>query len=217
MSFLSYFFPQTILITTSAHNHLIRVNEECGRLKLLVNGSRQSGSYIENLWKKAFRAFSIQSDTLAHSILILGVGGGTVITLLHDYFPDAAMKCVDIDPTILMVAKKYFHVDQIPHTTYVCQDAEVFSKEDKVRKSRYDVIIVDLFSGRHIPEFVVNKEFIASIRSILNRNGILLINYLREREYQKKSDGLLHKLFLLFPEAKDFPIENNRFFYAKHE
>lgn len=185
-------------------------------MKLLVDGSRQSGAYIESLWKKAFRRFSVDSDLPIHTICVLGVGGGTVITLIHDYFPDATLACVDIDSIMLSIAKKYFHIDQIPHTTYHCKDAEVFVREERDRKSRYDLVIVDLFSGSRIPEFVATKDFIASLRSILHKNGILIINYLREREYQNTSDDLYRKLSMLCYDVKDFSISNNRFFYAKN-
>jgi len=216
MSWKSYFFPQAIVITGSPYNHLIRVNEEYGNLKLLVDGSRQSGAYIKKLWRKTFQAFGLCPEFHAHSILILGVGGGTVITLLHSLFPCAAIESVDIDPVILAIAKKYFLVDRIPRTTYHCMDAKEFIQKQKTKKIRYDLIIVDLFSGRLIPEFVSDDTFLRSLRSLLHQDGILFINYLRELEYRKKSEIVFHILQTVFGNVKDYQIAYNRFFYAKN-
>src|SRR3990167_4267490 len=96
MTWFSYIFPQTILRTSSKYNSHIRINEERGKLKLLVNGSRESGEYIEKLWKEAFAAFGLGSGLnapqgLPPSILVLGVAGGTVIHLLHHMYPIATI------------------------------------------------------------------------------------------------------------------------------
>lgn len=137
------------------------------------------------------------------------------MTLLHNHFPKTTIVGVDIDPVMLEIAKKYFHVDQIPGTKYVSEDAEVYVKAAKTKKCYFDLIVIDLFVGRHIPEFVPKKQFIQSVRSILNTDGILLINYLREQEYKEKSVSLFHTLSLMFPVVMDFSIANNRFFYCR--
>jgi len=241
MSWKSYLFPQTILITSSAYNRHIRVNEEWGKMKLLVDGSSQSGTYIEKLWKKALKRFSIlPSGRTPHSrnwgifnsgnenspkqdcvrsikdILILGVGGGTVISLFHDVFPHVDQTCVDIDKVIIDIAKEYFSIGQIPNIILIEVDAQKYVQQLVKEKKMYDCIVVDLFSGPHVPEFVRDERFLRSLRGILTKDGCVLINYLREREYKKKSDKLYTSLQNVFGQVKDFPIACNRFFYAKH-
>src|SRR3989344_2102034 len=109
MTWFSYIFPQTILRTSSKYNDDIRVNEERGKLKLLVNGSRESGEYIEKLWKEAFAAFGFGGlGSVTPSILVLGVAGGTVIHLLRRMFPAAAITGVDIDDVMLDIGRTYF-------------------------------------------------------------------------------------------------------------
>ena len=217
MFWKSYLFPQTIFITTSAYNRHIRVNEEWGKMKLLIDGSSQSGAYIEKLWKKALRRFSIGSHIPIRNILVLGVGGGTVLFLLHDLFPHAKQTCVDIDKVIIDIAKNYFSIGQIPNITLIEVDAQQYIKRLAKEKKKYDCIVVDLFSGPHVPEFVRDERFLRSLQGILTENGCILMNYLREREYKKKSDELKQSLQHVFYDVKDFPIAYNRFFYAKHK
>jgi spermidine synthase len=216
MSWKSYLFPQTILITSSAYNRHIRVNEEWGKMKLLVDGSSQSGAYIEKLWKKALERFSIGSHLPFKKILVLGVGGGTVISLFHDVFPHVDQTCVDIDKVIIDIAKEYFSIGQIPNIILIEVDAQKYVQQLVKEKKMYDCIVVDLFSGPHVPEFVCDERFLRSLRGILTKDGCVLINYLREREYKKKSDKLYTSLQNVFGQVKDFPIACNRFFYAKH-
>ncbi len=213
MTWLSYIFTQTILQTSSKYNREIRVNEERGKLKLLVNGSRQSGEYIEKLWKEAFKAFGLpqshlQGDPL--QILVLGVGGGTVIQMLNAYYPNASIIAVDIDQTMIDIGKKYFGLDRLPNISFVCQDAEQFVQ--KKTKRPYDLVIVDLFIGTHVPEVVRDENFLKNIKTMLMPRGSVVINYLHEFEYVKQSDELKELLERLFPSVIEKFNYNNRFF-----
>lgn len=213
MSWLSYLYPQTILRTSSIFNHDIRVNEEHGRYKLLVNGSRQSGSYIEMLWKRAFRAFEMAPNPAVKKILVLGVGGGTVIHMLHTWYPNASIVGVDIDQKILDIGKTYFGLSSMSHLQLDCMDANIAVFDFAKKVHQYDLVIIDIFSGRYIPEFVSSKAFLKKIVTLLSPNGIVLINFLRELEYKEKSDQLDRALKALFCYVRDYPIVRNRFFY----
>ena len=214
-SWRSYVFPQKLLETTSPFNKHIRVNEEWGQMKLIVNGSPQSGAYVASLWKKAINHFSLVPFYPMRNILVLGVGGGTVITILHDEFPHASILGVDIDPVILGIAVKYFHIDDVPGVILVKDDAKKHIHRSVLQQKKYDAIIVDIFTGYEIPEFIDAKEFLLDIKKSLAKDGSVLINYLRELKYQEKSNEFMDTLQTIFPHVSDFPIANNRFFLAK--
>lgn len=226
MTWLSYIFPQTKLITSSKYNHLIRVNEEYGENKLLVNGSRQSGLYIRKLWQKALLDFGIIGPRLPelkqfqfresqkNNILVLGVAGGTVIHMLHGLYPKAKITGIDIDKKMIDIGKKYFGLGEISGLSLVNSDALEFVHNAVRRKSKYDLIIVDLSFGRKIPEFVENKDFLLKIKSLLTDHGKVIINYLRELEYKEKSELLLKLLETVFVHVSDAQIARNRFFMA---
>ncbi|MBI4062501.1 methyltransferase domain-containing protein [Candidatus Gottesmanbacteria bacterium] len=201
MSFVSYIIPQTIARFSTKYNHDIRVIEESGKFKLLVNGSRQSGKYIEWLWKRAFHAFRLPP---CQSILVLGVGGGTVIHLLHKRYPDANITAVDIDPKMIEIGKKYFGLSRVSNVELIIANA----KNYKITHE-YDLIIVDLFLGRHIPDFVSSQSFLKQLRS-----KVVIINYLRELEYKEKSQKLEDLLETIFPVVKNYQIAHNSFYFV---
>lgn len=192
------------------HNKHIRVNDEYGAKKLLVNGSQQSGKYIRNLWKGAFKKFNIVRLNWKN-ILVLGVGGGTVIELLHNQFPHGQITAVDIDPMIIDIAKKYFLQGDISYIHFVTGDATKYVQENNLK---YDCIIVDIFVGNAVPDFVKETAFIADCKKRLTKTGVLCINYLQDREYGKKSEEFMNVLTKMFSHVSDFRIANNRFFFA---
>jgi spermidine synthase len=193
------------------YNKHIRVNDEFGMRKLLVNGSVQSGRYIQSLWKAAFKAFGISKNLKWNTILVLGVGGGTVIELLHSQFPSARITGVDIDPMIIDIAKKFFLTADHSYIHFIAVDAKKYIRKNS---HRYDCIVIDIFIGNAVPEFVKTQEFITDCKKRLTPTGALCINYLQDREYGKKSDELVCVLKNVFSDVRDFRKANNRFFNA---
>ncbi|MBI4065346.1 methyltransferase domain-containing protein [Candidatus Gottesmanbacteria bacterium] len=214
MSLLSYIFPQTIAHFSTKYNKDIRLNEEYGRYKLLVNGSRQSGAYIEMLWEKAFGSFGILPNVPVHKILVLGVAGGSVIHILHRMFPKASIQGVDIDQKMIDIGASYFGLKKIHNFTVDCQDAENYIVKALRRKEKYDLVVVDLFSGSIIPDFVREKSFLSALKQLLTQRGFIIINYLQEFEYMKFSQDLDSKLQSVFSHNKSFSIKRNRFFFS---
>lgn len=208
MSFLSYLVPRVVARYSTKYNRDIRVLEEKGKYKLLVDGSRQSGEYILMLWQQALCRFGIIPSPDVRNILVLGVGGGTVMHLLHALYPESKITGVDIDEKMIWIGKKYFGLTGF---TLEVADAQKFVK----RAGRWDMIVVDLFIGAAIPAFVGEEEFIRNMKKILAPRGILLINYLQEREYGPLSVLLHNKLKKIFSSVADCKIYYNRFFVVK--
>lgn len=212
MSLWSYLIPHTLFRTSSRYNQDIRVIEEWGKRRLLVNGSRQSGPTIQELWVRAMEAFPLADLPKRPSLLVLGVGGGTVMGLLAERIFEPRITAVDIDPAIIAIAKRYFGLDSLPHMHLVVNDAKKFIQS--APGHAYDLVVIDLFIGRIIPDFVASPSFYQSLKRCLKPRGIILINYLWEHEYQHKSDALKEILQRIFHDVADFAISNNRFFFA---
>ena len=211
MSWISYLFPQIVARYSTPYNKDIRVLEEQGKYKLLVNGSRQSGEYIRSMWQRAFTEFGIIPSPEVSSILVLGVAGGTVIELLRAIYPDAKITGVDIDKTMIELGKKYYGLAKLSSCEFVLADAKSFiSRTDK----KWDLIVVDVFIGASIPPFVAEEQFLKKLRNIVNTNGKILFNYLYEFEYKRLSDRLASGLRKHFSVVRDMKIYYNRFFFV---
>lgn len=209
----SFLFPEVVLRTRSPYNHDICVVRQWSGYKLLVNGSPQSGSYIRMLWNRALRKFRIDRLQNVMTVLVLGVGGGTVIELLVKSFPRAVITAVDIDPTMIVIAKKYFGIDKYPNVRLKCDDANRFVEHSTKKGTAFDLIVVDLFIGPKIPEFVSSTPFLKNLHAIVRPGGHLVINYLRELEYQAKSEELRLRLSTIWKNVVDVKFYNNRFFF----
>jgi spermidine synthase len=133
------------------------------------------------------------------SILILGLGGGTVARQCRNLFPDAEIWGIEIDQWVLNVAYDYFELDSININTIVMPGQEYL----KQIRRRFDVIIDDMW----LPLFespkpvLIEKGWARTVRTGLNPGGVYAVNL-----YNIENNPTEVKLALeqLKPEFSDF-------------
>lgn len=211
MSVWSYFIPRFVLQSHSSYNDEILVVEKEGEFNLLVGGSFQSGKYMRGIWKKTFDTFQLKNLSVS-SILVLGVGGGTAIKLFQTLFPQTQIDAVEIDNTILTIADSYFDLKESETLHLIEGDAKKFLTRSK---KKYDLVLVDIFSGPDVPEFVQKREFFSDIADHLSVSGTVLFNFLRDHGYEGKIEGMRRIMNQVFLNTREYPIKHNLFFLAK--
>jgi spermidine synthase len=110
------------------------------------------------------------------SILIVGLGGGTLPTVLSEIFPETTVDVVEIDEAILRVAKEYFNFIESEKVKVFVQDARVYTKRAAIRNRKYDLVILDAFTGDYIPEHLMTVEFLQEVQSIMSDKGVVVAN-----------------------------------------
>jgi spermidine synthase len=106
-------------------------------------------------------------------ILIIGLGGGTIPGLLHKHLPAATIDVVDIDPDVVLVAKRYFGFTEDATLHAYVDDGRRFIEECE---EPYDIIFLDAFGSENIPYHLATQEFLYSVRQALTPNGIVVGN-----------------------------------------
>lgn len=109
-------------------------------------------------------------------ILIIGLGGGTMSNTLHKLLPDSYIDNVEIDHSVIKVARQYFGFLENDRIKTYSQDGRVFVKRALLKKQEYDWIILDAFNGDYIPEHLMTKEYLEETKRLLSPNGILTAN-----------------------------------------
>lgn len=110
------------------------------------------------------------------SILIIGLGGGTLPVALQGLLPDARIDIVEIDPAVVRVAERYFGFKKSDKITVAEIDGRVFVKRAQRQQRKYDLVMLDAFDHEYIPEHLLTKEFLQEVASLLTPNGVLAAN-----------------------------------------
>jgi spermidine synthase len=111
----------------------------------------------------------------AQSCLILGLGGGSIPRMLLAARPQIDVEAVEIDPTVVELASKYFDIHALPGFAIHLEDAAAFLRRCT---SRYGIVVVDTYVGEHFPEQCATQEFIANARKCMLDDGVIAINWL---------------------------------------
>jgi len=109
-------------------------------------------------------------------ILIVGLGAGVLSRWSAHYFPEATVDSIELDPDVVEVAKKFFGFEQRERQRVFIRDARVQIKIFLRQQTKYDVIMLDAFSGGYIPFQLTTKEFFQECRDILSPQGALVVN-----------------------------------------
>ncbi len=116
------------------------------------------------------------TETAPKSILVIGLGGGTIPTALREVLPDATIDAVEIDPAVTKVARRYFGFKDDAKLKVHEMDGRRYVKSALRAGRRYDAILLDAFDHEYIPEHLLTREFLEEVKSLLSPGGVLVGN-----------------------------------------
>lgn len=181
----------------SKYNGQLRVVKTLGfGTYIQADGLTQSGGIVETFWNQILRKIK-KSKHQVSSVLVLGLGGGTIVKLIKRYWSEAKITGIDIDSVIVELGKKYLGLNE--------EDVNIkIGDASKFTKKKYDLVIVDLYKGCDFPKKFEDEVFLKS----LTKNNLVIINrlYFGDKRPQAvkfglKLQGIFKNVEYYYPEA----------------
>ena len=210
----------------SAYNY-IQVVQDGTRTELILNEGEaihsiyDSGSLLTGgpwdytLIADAFRPAQT-SEQVPKKMLILGLAGGTAARQYTIAFGTGVqITGVEIDPEILDVARRYFHLDE-PNLHAVVADARYWLD---TQAGKYDVIFLDAYQQPYIPFHLTTREFFSAVRAHLNPGGVVVVNTGRTPTDYRLVDAIASTMGAVYPSVflVDVPSFANTMVYGTTE
>lgn len=140
--------------------------------------------YIKFLEKRIFEDLKVRNK----NILIIGAGGFLFSKDLE--YTNNKFTYVDIDPEMKNIAEQYFLNGSI-NGEFIPLDGRDFINENK---DKFDVIFLDAYSSKmSMPEHLISKEFLQSVKEDLNIGGILIVNAIIKNDFNDEFSKKLNK------------------------
>lgn len=163
----------------------ITVTEEGGRRCMLFNvhrGDRNQTCMFVNdrdrlvfdYTRMSFAGLLLNPEPA--SVLVIGLGGGSIPIAFADLFPQARIDVVEVDEAVVRVARDFFEFNETENMRVVVEDGRPFIKRAGLRGVSYDYIVLDAFSGDYIPEHMLTQEFLEEVKTIMTEDSVLVAN-----------------------------------------
>lgn len=173
--------PERILYEKDSLYHHIRVSQVANYRYLSFNRARgnQSAVNVHDPYELKFAYTQASFLSLAffekepETILYVGLGGGSMPRVMAKYLPDAKIDLVEIDPDVVMVAKKYFLFEPTPKMRIFEQDGRQYLRRSA---DKYDLIVLDAYNDAAIPFHLTTKEFYEIVKQHLTPQGVVATN-----------------------------------------
>lgn len=148
------------------------------------------------------------------SILVAGLGGGSIPITLTELFPDAEIDVVEVDQAVVNVAEQFFFFEENPNMKVAVADARVFIKRAGLLGKKYDYIVLDAFGGDYIPEHLLTLEFLQEVKAIMAEDGVLVANTFSTSRFYDHESVTYQRVFTEFFNFK-LPSSGNRIIIAQ--
>lgn len=174
---LSYLAPVWIERGHSRENPDLELLLYKGRWQLATNDAIYSDA---DKYTPILAAYKALEDKLpaVKKALVLGSGLGSAVQIMggKGYSPDFTL--VENDEQVLAWAKELMPAYG-GNVKMIKADAMFYMDIDK---EKYDLLIVDVFKGREVPDFVTTRPFMENCRAHINEGGSFVLNYIIEED-----------------------------------
>jgi len=150
----------------AAPDDRLRIYFQDGLVQNTLDAQNRSQSFFTYALEGLSQAYRPQGA----QALVLGIGAGVVPMALARHGVDVT--AVEIDPVSFQVAQQHFGFDTA-QVRAIQADARTYLRSCN---GGFDTIIVDLFHGDGIPEYLITRDFFRDLRACLKPDGVAVFN-----------------------------------------
>jgi spermidine synthase len=126
---------------------------------------------------KKMMAFLLFNRAPRH-ILMIGLGGGSLVKFCHRHLPNTRLTVVEIDPDIVALRESFYIPPDDERLQVIVGDGADF-----VRRGEWmaDILLIDAFDRTGVAPSLASTDFYAQAFRCLTPNGVLVMNLAGER------------------------------------
>ena len=161
----------------------------------LVQNTLDARGRSQSFFTYALETLSEAYRPQAREALVLGLGAGVVpMTLARR---GVAVTAVEIDPASFTVAQRHFGFDPAL-VQAIHADARTWLRGCAAAR---DLVVIDLFHGDGVPEYLVTRDFFRDVARCLREDGVAVFNTFADLDRPGVYADFLATLHMEFPHA----------------
>ena len=135
----------------------------------ILNNTLPDGTSLDS-YTYILEGLAYMFSPQSRHVLVLGLGAGIVPARMSG--KGSAVTVVELDQGVIEAAREYYNF-KTASINLVQEDARTFVRHCP---QYYDTVIVDLFHGDGIPDYLMTAEFFADIKACMTHAGTLVMN-----------------------------------------
>jgi len=178
---------ERVVFRKDTQYHRLVVTEDATERHLRFDRSHQSAMYLDDPFETSFSypqylhlAMAAKPD--ARSVLIVGLGGGSLVKRMWRDYPQMTIDVAEIDPVVVDVAYDYFELPNDERINVVAEDGRRFLRASK---KRYDIIVMDAYYADALPSHLTTEEFFKELDAHLTPGGVVAYNVIASVEGER--------------------------------
>lgn len=168
-----------------------------------MNGALSSGITLDERKQSPFQyireAYNISAAMKPSRVLVVGTAWFVYPMEMSRLDFVQHIDAVDIDPEIQWIAEEYFLEEPLDpkiafHPISARHAVQEFARDD----ISYDVIFLDAYNGKSLPEELATQDFFSDVEKLLAPDGLLVVNMIldpdQETEFAHRGLATIHSV-----------------------
>lgn len=114
-------------------------------------------------------------------ILLVGLGGGSLVKFLLRFCPGASIEVAEINPEIVEVARNFFQVPEDRRLTVTLAPGEEVLARRRAAGRSYDLLLLDAFDDHGPARALLDERVLCGCRDLLAEGGVFAMNLWNRR------------------------------------
>ena len=146
-----------------------------------IDGSVQSEMRVDepetlvNAYTRKMMAFLLFCPR-PRQVLLLGLGGGSLVKFCHRNLPATRVTAVEIDANVIALRSQFLIPPDGPDLRVIHADGACHVADMAATEERVDVLLVDAYDRNGIAKSVAQPQFFEAARRVLTDEGVFVMN-----------------------------------------
>lgn len=129
-------------------------------------------------------------------VIMLGLGGGSLLRPLHRYFPELIIEAVELRASVIEAAQCFFQIPDDERVSITQQNAQDFM--EAALPDSTDLIFADLYHAYEMDKYQSNVLFLRDCYTALRESGWLVVNF---HDFPDSDEPVIKVMMALFPDC----------------
>jgi spermidine synthase len=198
-------YNKDLIISAGSDHGIVEVREGLGRRYMRFTNmfgrndcEEQSAMLLDNPHHHVYEysilaMYSLMFNRSPERVLVVGLGGGTIVKEINHLCPDARIDSIEINPVVIDFAQSFFNVERSDKINIIEGDA--FKECSELEKGAYDIVILDAYNETYIPYHLRTIDFLRSVNLLLKDGGVVAANVCRYHHHFKSQVHSFSNIF----------------------